>query len=121
MRSSRADHETDERAADLALRAHFARIARPGLSPFFEPRLRARLREEHARAIDNRARWLLRLYWLAAGGATLLVLARTAWPETLPTDVALIALVCVVLTGFALMLLGRLRGGLFELVLRLLP
>ncbi len=121
MRSDRSRRDEDERTADAALRVHFRDIAPPSLSPFFASRVRARLRADRARELDRRARWLLRMYWLGAGIAALLLVSRTAWPTSLPAGVAVAAVTFAVLATVPVMMLGRLRGGLFELILRLLP
>ncbi len=120
MRSDTTRVDRDERNADAALRGHFRDVPAPALSPFFAARVRARVREDGVRRIDARTRWLLRAYWVAAGVVALLLVSRTAWPATLPPEVRVAAIAFAVVVGVPVIVLGRLRGGVFELVLRLL-
>jgi hypothetical protein len=111
----------EQDVADRALRAALASDRPPVLPPFFAERCASRARlVPSARPLGGRSRVVLRAYWVLAAVLGGLVLARIDWPTAIPDAVATGAVVTLAVVLSPVLLLAHLRGGLFQLVRRML-
>lgn len=106
---------------DAVLRAHFSAVPRPALPPFFAQHCAGRaLARAGALALSRRQRLALRAYWVGAATISVSLLLRADWPMTLPIGLTVALAVIAFLVALPVVLLARLRGGLFSFALRVL-
>jgi hypothetical protein len=116
------DLSTDVQALmDGELRSHFAAVPPPSLPPSFADRCARRAAARpSALPLDPRRRFALRAYWCLAALVSAVVLVRIDWPAGAPTGLTMTFGAIALLVALPVLLLARLRGGLFPFVLRLL-
>jgi hypothetical protein len=113
--------EREHDAIDRALRALFADVPRPELTPSFARRCADRARPSAAaRPLSARQRLILRAYWLMTLTVSGMVVFRTGWPSALSPAAGAMAAAILATVLVPILLLAGLRGGLVALLRRML-